>query len=64
MIRHPLAIQLDPEQRQQVFALMRGIKTEYRLKQRATLIWQVAEDHCSPKTPDFGSVRENRAKMV
>ena len=50
MIRHPLAIQLDPEQRQQVFALMRGIKTEYRLKQRATLIWQVAEDHCSPKT--------------
>ena len=41
MIHHPLAIQLDPKQRQQVFALMRGVKTEYRLKQRATLIWQV-----------------------
>ncbi len=48
--RHPLAIQLNPQQRQQVWALMRGVKTEYRLKQRATLIWQVAEDHHSPTT--------------
>jgi transposase len=50
MIRHPLAIPLDPQQRQQVWALMRGVKTEYRLKPRATLIWPVAEAHCSPKT--------------
>lgn len=50
MIRHPLAIPLEPQQRQQVWALMRGVKTEYRLKQRATLIWPVTEDHCSPKT--------------
>ena len=50
MTRHPLTIQLDPEQRRQISAMMRGVKTEYRLKQRATLIWQVAEDHQPPQT--------------
>jgi hypothetical protein len=28
---------------------MRGIKTEYRLKQRATIIWLLAEEHHPPR---------------
>jgi transposase len=45
MGRGSVVILLDPQQRAQIWAMVRGQKTEYRLKQRATIIWQLAEEH-------------------
>lgn len=69
MNRDSVAIVLDPQQRAQIYAMMRGQKTEYRLKQRATIIWQLAEDHLLVSVVAAGlgvsvkTVRKGRERM-
>ena len=43
-------VELDPESRAQIDALMRSVKAEYRLRQRATMVWRVAEEQQSLAT--------------
>ncbi len=48
MIKDPMLPQLTGKEEQQIGALMRGQKTEHRLRQRATIIWRLVEQHCTP----------------
>ena len=45
MIKDPTRPQLTGKEEQQIAAMMRGQKTEYRLRQRATIIWRLVEQH-------------------
>ena len=45
MIKDPTLPRLTGKEEQQIAALMRGQKTEYRLRQRAILIGRLVEQH-------------------